>query len=326
MAARRLLLQMLGAALAAPCLAFAQAARRFSVAVLHPGDADDDEPATRPFFEELRRRGWVEGTNIAYDRLYGRGSREYVQGLAGLAAGRAPDLIYATTSTLAAAALKASDSVPLVFTTASDPVALGLVNSFERPGRNATGAYQVAGDVIATRFALLREALPRARRVGILLDRRSAEYQRLKAVHQDAARLAGLELALAEFTNYEAVAKLLAGFRRQGIAAVLVTPSFTLVARRREVSDAAQRNGIALVAHRVEWVEAGALLSYGANSAEAHRRSAGIADRILKGARPADIPVEQAKNFELAVSQRTAKELGVIVPETLLQRANQVID
>lgn len=326
MVARRLLLRWLGAALAAPSLALAQAARRQAVVVLYPGDSEDDEPATRPFYDEMRRRGWVEGTNVEYERLHGRGSRDYLDGLAELAAGRAPDLIYATTSTLALAVLKASDSIPVIFSTAFDPVAVGLVKSLARPGRNATGTYQIPGDLVATRFALLRETFPRLKRVGILLDRRSAEFQRLKSVHQEAARRAGLEFSLAEFSNYEVVAKRLAEFRREGIAAVLVTPSFTLVARRREVSEAALRNGIALVAHRVEWAEAGALLSYGADSAEAHRRGAGIADRVLKGARPADIPVEELKNVELVVSQRTAKALGVALPKTLLQRAKQVID
>ena len=326
MISRRSLLGALGVAVVAPRLAFAQAARRVSIVVLFAGESDDDEPATRAFFDEMRRRGWVEGTNIAYERLYGRGSREYMEGLAETAAGRAPDLIYATTTNIALAVLKAGEAVPVVFMAASDPVASGLVSSLARPNRNATGTYQNPSNVVGKRFELIREAFPRLKRIGVLHDRRSAEYQRQKAGHQEAARRAGLALAEAEFTNYEAVAKILARFRRDGIAAVTLTPSFTLFARRREVSETAARNGIALVAHRVEWAEAGALMTYGAEIAESLRRSAGIADRILKGARPADIPVEQVTKLELVISRRTANELGLSLPASLLQRAHQLID
>ena len=296
------------------------------MAVLFAGESEDDEPATRAFFDEMRRRGWVEGTNIAYERLYGRGSREYVVGLAEAAAGRAPDLIFAATTNIALAALKASESVPVVFMAASDPVASGLVRSLERPNRNATGTYQSARNVVGTRLALIREAFPRLRRIGVLHDRRSADYLLQRTSHQEAARRAGLELVEGEFTNYEAVAKLLARFRRDAITVTALTPSFTLLARRREVAETATRNRIALVAHRVEWAEAGALMTYGTEITESLRRAASIADRILKGAKPADIPVVQVAKLELVISRRTAKELGLSLPTSLLQRANQVID
>ena len=159
-----------------------------------------------------------------------------------------------------------------------------------------------------------------------LLDRRAGDYPRQKVLHQEAARRMKVELFEAEFSNYEAVAKFLARFRRDGIRAVLLAPSFTLIARRREVAGLAARNRVALFAHRVEWAEAGALLSYGAEIADALRRSAAIADRILKGARPAEIPVEQATRIELVVSRRTARELHITLPGPLLRRANQIID
>lgn len=326
MISRRSLLGVLGAAALAPHLSFAQAARKYSMALLFAGDSEDDEPATRVFFEEMRRRGWVDGTNIAYERLYGRGSREYVEGLAEAAAGRAPDVIFAATTTIALAVLKASEAVPVVFMAASDPVSSGLVKSLERPGRNATGTYQNSSNVVGRRLELIREAFPRRKRIGVLYDRLTAEYRRQKSVHQDAARRAGLELAEAEFTNYEAVAKILARFRREEVGVATLAPSFTLLARRREVSEAAARNRIALVAHRVEWAEAGALMTYGTETADSLRRAAAIADRILKGAKPAEIPVEQSTKFELVINRRTAKELGLSLPAALLKRANQVIE
>ena len=326
MTKRRELLGALGAGLIAPRLVFAQAGRKVSVVVLFAGEEEDDEPATRVFFDEMRRLGWAEGANIAYDRLHGRGTREYMEGLAKSAASGKPDLIYATATSIALAVVKESDSVPVVFTASSDPVAAGLVVSLARPGGNATGAYQAPGDAVQKRLELVRQAFPRLKRIGVLLDRRSVDYARQKTVHQDTARLTGLELAVVEFTNYEAVAKHLANFRRDGIVAVELTPSVTLLARRREVAEAALRNRIALVGHRVEWAEAGAVLSYGADVADALRRSAVIADRILKGARPADTPVQLATKFEMVVNQRSAKALGLAVAEEVLRRADRVIE
>lgn len=150
--------------------------------------------------------------------------------------------------------------------------------------------------------------------------------QSRKAAHAKAARAVGLELVSAEFTNFEVIAKILAQFKRDGLIAAEITPSFTLIGRRFEVASLAARNGIALVAHRVEWAEAGAVLTYGVDVGESHRRAARIADRILKGAKPSDIPVERAQKFELAVNNRVATTLGLHISKPLLQRADRVIN
>lgn len=310
----------------APRLAWAQARRMFLVA-LFPGEEEDDQPAAQPFFDELRRRGWVEGTNIEYERLYGRGAREYMEGLAKSAANKAPDLIYASTSAIALAVLKESDSVPVVFTSASDPVASGLVASLRSPSRNATGAYQSAGDGLRRRVQLLRQVMPGVNRVGLVLDRRATEAARQRSLHEDAVRnVPGMSLSVSEFTNFEAVAKLLANFRREGVQAVFLSPSVTLLGRRRDVADTAMRNKLPLVGHRLEWAEAGAILTYGPDVADTLRRSAAIADRVLRGAKPREIPVEQAARFELIVNQRSAKALGLSVPAQLLKTADRVIE
>ena len=297
-----------------------------AVVALFPGEEEDDQPAGQPFFDELRRRGWVEGTNIDYERLYGRGAREYMEGLAKSAANRSPDLIYASTAAIALAVLKETDSVPVIFTSASDPVASGLVSSLRAPARNATGAYQSAGDGLRRRMQLVRQVVPGIARVGLVLDRRATESSRQRTLHEDAARAAGLQLAVSEFTNFEAVAKLFANFRREGVHAVFLSPSVTLLGRRREVTETAMRNKLPLVGHRLEWAEAGAILTYGPDVADALRRSAQLADRVLRGAKPAETPVEQATRFELIVNQRTAKALGIAVPAQLLKTADRVIE
>ena len=211
-----------------------------------------------------------------------------------------------------------------MFTTAADPVAAGMVVSLAKPGRNATGTYQVARDAAPQRFALVREALPLLKRMGAVFDRNAQDYQARRAAHEKAARAVGVELVSAEFNNFEAIAKILAQFKRDNLVAAEITPSFALIARRREVASLAALNGIALVAHRVEWAEAGAVLTYGADSGEAHRRAADIADRILKGSNPGAIPVQRVDKFELAINSRVAIGLALHIPKTLLQRADKV--
>ena len=323
---RRTWLGALVAGLVAPRLAFAQPARIVSVVVLFAGESEDDEPAARSFFDEMRRLGWVEGTNITYERLEGRGEREYVEGLARSAAGRIPDLIYATTTSTALAVVKQTASIPVVFTSAADPVAAGLVASLARPGGNATGAFQSLPDAAQMRFELIREIYPGLKRFGLLLDRRAPDSSRQETMYQDAARRVGLDLMTEKFTNFEAVAKIFANLRRAGIVAVGLTPSYTLIARRREVVETAVRNRLALIGHRSEWAAVGALMTYGAEVADALRRTARIADRILKGVKPADIAVEQATKAELVVNQRTAKTLGITIPDSVLRRADRVIE
>ena len=324
MSKRRILLGAMGAGLVAPRLVFAQAAKMVTVAVLFPGDSDDDEPSARPFFEQMARLGWAEGKSVIYDRHSGKGTRQYLATMASIAAGREPDLIYATTASLAAAVLKESDSLPVVFATTADPVAAGLVVSLAKPGRNATGTYRAAGEAASKRFQLVREAMPQLKRMGAVFDRGAQEYQSRKAAHEKAARAVGLELVSVEFTNFEAIAKILAQFKRDGLIAAEITPSFALIGRRLEVGSLAARNGIALFAHRAEWAEAGAVLTYGVDVGESHRRAARIADRILKGAKPSEIPVERVQNFELVVNNRAAEALGIKIPKPLLQRANKV--
>lgn len=323
---RRLVLQFMAAGLAAPSLVLAQAAKKIpTVAILFAGESADDEPVARPFFEKMAKLGWVEGKSVAYDKHSGKGTRQYLATMVSVAAGREPDLVYATTASLAIAALKENRTLPVVFTTNSDPVAAGLVESLARPGKNATGAYQVAPDASARRFELVRQALPKVKRMGAIFDRSAQDYQKRRAAHEKSARAVGIELVSVEFTNFEAIARILAQFKRDKLIAAEITPSFALIARRIEVAKLAALNGIALVAHRMEWAEAGAVLTYGADSGEAHRRAANIVSRILKGAQPAEIPVERVQKNELAINNRVAEELALHIPKTVLQRANKVI-
>lgn len=322
---RRSLLGLIAAGAGLPRLVFAQAARVPTVAVLYIGESEDEEAAARPFFDAMARLGWVEGKNIAYDRHSGKGARPYLGTMASHAAGAGPDLIFATTITLALAVHKENSALPLVFVTMLDPVAAGLVATLAKPGRNATGAYQAQGDAVRKRFALVRKAMPELKRMGAVFDRSGTDYQTRRASHEKTARAAGIELASMEFTNFEAIAKIFAQYRRDGIRVAEMTPSFALTGRRREVAKTAQRNEIALVAHRAEWADAGAILTYGVDIGENYRRAAALANRILKGAKPGDLPVERPNRMELVVNARAALALGITLPKALLQQANRII-
>jgi len=323
---RRRALAILGIGVTLPQALRAQAPKVVNVAVLFPGESDDDERAARPFFEEMARLGWEEGKNIAYDRHASKGARPYLESLVGTAVGRTPDLIFATTASLAAATLKETKTVPVVFATASDPVAGGLVASLAKPGGNATGIYHVPTEAASKRYAMVRQLLPaKVKRLGAVFDRNAIDWQSRKAAHEKMARTAGLELAATEFTNFEAIAKLFAQYKRDGVTAVEMTPSFALIGRRREVVGLADRNGIALVAHRSEWADAGAVMTFGVDIGLGYRRAAGIVNRVLKGQSPAAISVERANRYELVVNQRAAATLGLDIPKALQQQASKVI-
>lgn len=326
MATRRTLIQLIGAGIVAPRLVFAQSARKALVVVLFPGDSDNDERVAQPFFDEMQRLGWTEGASITYERLSGRGAREYVENLAKIAADLEPQLIFATTGTLALAAVKATQTVPVLFMTAADPVAIKLVASLAKPGGNATGTYQFRKDAVTRCMQLVREAFPHHKRIGVVFDRRGAEVERQRVTYHDAAHRAGLELAAVDFTNFEAIPKIFANYRREGIRAVVMTPSFTLVANRIEAGKFALRNNLALFGYRADWAEAGALMTYGTDGTESLKRTASVANRILKGSPPAETPVEQVTKLELVINMTTAKALGLTIPRQMLARANRVLE
>jgi putative ABC transport system substrate-binding protein len=295
------------------------------VAVLYIGESEDEESAAKPYFDAMARHGWVEGKTIAYDRHAGKGTRPYLDTMASKASGAEPDLVFATTVTLALALRKENSALPMVFVSMTDPVAAGLVTSLAKPGRNATGAFQSQGDAAKRRYALVRQALPELKRMGAVFDRNAADYQARRASHEKYASAAGIQLASTEFTNFEAIAKIFAQMKRDGLAVCEVTPSFALTGRRREAAQLAERNGIALVAHRAEWVDAGAILSYGVDVGENYRRAASLAHRILKGEKPAALPVETPNRLELVANPKAALALGIALPKALLQKANRVI-
>lgn len=294
------------------------------VIVLSAGSPGIDEQAA--FFDHLRRLGWAEGKNVSYERLYARGSRDKIAEIARAAAAKQPDLIYAPTATAAVSATQATRSIPVVFATVTDPTVNGLVASFARPGGNATGTFQIQADLVSKRFEMLREAMPRLKRVGVLLDAKAADYPQQKVRHQDAGRKSGFDLAFSDFSSFDEVAGALTKLKNDRAEAVTVASSFTLISRRKELMELTRREAIPVIAHRLEYAEAGALMTYGADINDTLRRTAEIAHRVLNGANPAETPVEQASKFELIVNLAAAKQLGISFPKAFMARADRLIE
>jgi putative ABC transport system substrate-binding protein len=323
MTGRRRFLALLAVA---PLAARAQDGKKKRVIVLFAGNPETDEPATAPFFHALQRAGWMEGRNISYEHLFARGSREKVAELAKAAAAERPDLIFAPTALAATSASKATKTIPIVFTTVSDPTVVGLAASLARPGRNATGTFQIQTDLVAKKFEMLREALPKVRRVGVVLEGVGVDLPVQRQSHLDAARRSGLEVSIEAFMKFDDVPDILTKLKREGAEVLTVGSSFTMIGLRKQFAEMARRANIPLIAHRVEWAEAGAVLTYGADVGDTLRRTAEIAHRILKGASPAETPIEQASRFELVVNLRAAKEYGLALPKLFLARADRVLE
>jgi putative ABC transport system substrate-binding protein len=236
------------------------------------------------------------------------------------------DLIVARSSIWVQAAKEATTSIPIVFVVHADPVGLGHVASLAKPGGNITGLSEVGQDTEAKRLELLKTTDPRIRRVAVLWHPDTpAHPARVKAV-EEAGRTLRLQLQVVGARTGAELEGAFSSMVRERAQAVLVLASAFVLAERQRISDLAMRHRLPTMFLQREPVEAGGLMSYGPDQADLYRRGAIYIDKILKGARPADLPVEQATKFELVINRKTANDLGLTIPPTLLLQANQVID
>ena len=294
------------------------------VGVLAPSTHAKEEVTLKPFFDEMRALGWIEGQTVAYDRVYANDQHRDLPRLAAEMVAREPALIYAPPTPSAVAAKQATRTIPIVFAAVGDPVGTGLVASLARPGGNVTGVVSVIDSLAPKRVELLREILPGAKRLGVPGDPADTRSTIDLAALAPVATALGLTIVVAEASNPVefdvAVTKLIG----QGVDAVLSGTTISANLRERLI-ELANRRRVPVVGHASYMAEAGALFSYGASRADQLRRSAQLVDKILKGAKPADIPVEQPTKFELVINMKTARALGITIPKSLLLRADEVI-
>ena len=294
------------------------------VGILTTGRASGPQTYSKLFMQTLRELGWAEGRNVVYDRVYAEGDFARLPALAAELVARAPDLVYTTNNPPALAIFGKTRTIPIVFSTVLDPIGAGLVQSLARPGGNVTGVANIGPELAAKRMQILREAFPKMQRVGVLMITSRTSARGLKAVEQTIGTTVRVIPAVAN-----TAAELDAGFSllvEQRAEAVLLLQTALFMTERKRVLDLAMKHRLPVMGYRTAFADDGALMAYSELLEEQIRRAAHIADKILRGAKPADIPVEQPTKFELVINLRTARALGITIPEKSLLQADRVIE
>jgi putative tryptophan/tyrosine transport system substrate-binding protein len=326
MTRRRFLLMSLSGAVAVPLGAGAQQPGRvYRVAILH---LTSPTPPVRAFRSALRELGWVEGQTLAVDFRSAEGQAERLEVLAAELAASQPDVIVTGTSGAAVAAKRATATIPIVMAVSVDPVGLGVVQSLARPGANITGQAILSPELSAKRLELLNEALPRVGRVAIFWNAAAGRpaVERHLAVSQDAARTLGIQLFPVEVAGTEALDTAFRDATRVRAGAIVTVQSALFQSLNGRLARLALNHRVPVLSSESGFAEAGGLMNYGDDLDQAWRRAAVQVDRILKGASPADLPVEQPTKFQLVINLKTARSLGLMIPSALLLRADQIIE
>ena len=281
------------------------------------------------FRQGLRDLGYVEGRNVVIEYRSAEGKRERLPALAAELVALKVDVIFVGGGTrVTLAAMQATKTIPIVFTGVGDPVTSGLVTNLARPGGNVTGLSGLGPELVGKRLEQLTQAVPGVSRVAVLrlpgaLGERT-EKEMLKGADV-AARALGVRLQFVEARGPDDFDRAFSDMTRAHAGALTLLPSNMFLREHRRLVDLAAKNRLPAVYTSREFVDAGGLMSYGANTADLFRRAATYVDKILKGAKPGDLPVEQPTKFELVINLKTAKALGLTIPPSLLQRADEVI-
>jgi putative ABC transport system substrate-binding protein len=279
---------------------------------------------TAAFVSRLRELGWVEGRTVSIEYRWADGRADRVAELASELV-RLNANVIVTTGTGVPALKQATSVIPIVFTIASDPIASGLVTSLSRPGGNVTGLSQLAADLGGKRLDILRDVVPDLRRLAILHNAGNAATSAERAQVEEAARTLSLEVLNSGILRAEDITPAIEALKGR-VDAIYVLADPLMNTNRARISALALAAGLPTLSGIREYVEAGVLMSYGPNFPDLFRRTADYVDKILRGAKPADLPVEQPTKFDLVFNLTTSKVLGLKVPETFLVRADEVID
>jgi putative ABC transport system substrate-binding protein len=316
-----------GATVAWPLAAHAQQPAMPVIGWLDPRPRDDNAFFVRGFRQGLKEAGYVEGENVTIEYRWAENQIDRLPDLAADLVRRRVAVIATTGGIASASAAKgATTTIPIVFATAEDPVRLGLVASLARPGGNLTGVNFLSAELVAKRLELLRELVPAAVRVAVLINPAGATPEITLRDVEPAARAIGLQTLIARASTREEIDVVFAGFARErpDILFVGTDPFFT--SRRVQLVHLATRRALPATYPGRQYPEIGGLMSYGSDLTDAFRQIGVYAARILKGVKPADLPVVQASKFELVINAQTARILGLAVPPTLLARADEVIE
>jgi ABC-type uncharacterized transport system substrate-binding protein len=321
---RRFVGAMVCVTVAAPLVTKAQTmATVRRIGFLRPAAPDPPEELLQ--FVALRKLGWIDGQNLLVEQRYANSKAELLRPLAEELVRLRVDLIVTAGTSATLAAKRATNTIPIVFWSAADPVRTGLVASLARPGGNVTGFSVVITELEAKRLALLREWVPAVRRIGRLENPSNPYYRATRKDFEQACRSLSVQPIFVEVAAAGDLANAIAEVPRRGGDGLLVGPDPLFYDNRATLMRAALGLALPTTVSRDFIHEVGALVAYNHLESEEDERGAAMIDRILRGARPADLPVEQPTKFELILNLKTAKALGIAVPPTLLSRADEVI-
>jgi len=289
------------------------------IGILIAASATSFSPRVEALRQRLRELGYVEGKNILIEVRYAEGNRERSADLAAELVRLKVDVIVTNG---VSAAKKASATIPIIFTSFADPVGAGLVSSLARPGGNITGLTGMSPDLDGKRLELLKESVPKVARVAFLWATGGTSRE---PEMEAAAKAIGVKLLSLEVRSLDDFEGAFAQAKRDGAQALIATPHTFINTQQRQVLEFAAKNRLPAMYPNTEFVEAGGLMSYGPNNVDSFRRAADFVDKILKGTKPADLPVEQPTKFELVINLKTAKQIGLTIPQSVLYRADKVI-
>ncbi|MDB5583644.1 MAG: hypothetical protein JWR80_8820 [Bradyrhizobium sp.] len=323
---RRQFIAGLAATAAWPCSALAQQPARLpTIGYLGAYTQAIQEQWTAAFVKRLRELGWIEGRTIAIEYRWAEGRAERFAEIADEFVRLKVSLIVTGGTAPVLAAKHATSDIPIVFATAADPLGTGIVDSLAKPGGNITGLSLQWTDLAAKRLELLREVVPGLNRLAIMANAAAPGAMLEMAEVGTAARSLGLESVAVEFRRTEDIASVLAGIRGRA-EALFVCGDPLANTNRTQINAAALSAMIPTMYASREYVEAGGFISYGASFSDLYRRSGDYVDKILRGTKPGDLPIQQPVRFDFVINQKTAKALGLTVPPTLLARADEVIE
>jgi len=326
---RREFITLFGGAAVWPLAARAQQGermRRIGVFMTTATDDPEGQAQITAFLQGLQQLGWSNGRNVRIDTRWPAGDAERIRRYAAELIQLAPDVILATGAVTVAPLLQASRTVPIVFAIVPDPVGAGFVESLARPGGNATGFMQFEYSLSGKWLELLKQIAPAVTRAAVLRDPAVAGGIGQFAVIQSVAPGIGVEVSPINVRDGTEIERAVTAFARSANGGLIVTSSALAVVHRDLIVALAARHKLPAVYYRRLYVPGGGLISYGPDFVDQFRRAAGYVDRILKGEKPADLPVQAPTKYELVINLKTAKALGLDIPPTLLARADEVIE
>jgi putative ABC transport system substrate-binding protein len=324
---RRKFITLVGAAAATwPLVARAQQSAKAVIGFLNSASPDGYAPQVNAFRQSLKKTGYVEGQNVAIEYRWAENQIARLPTLAAELVRRQVSVIAAGGSPVSALAAKsATTTIPIVFMNAADPVAIGLVASFNRPGGNLTGTTLLSAELVAKRLGILRDLLPSVKRIAMLVNPTRPGVEAQKAQVNEAAQALGLSLQILEAgSTRDFDAAFQAASHQDG--ALIVAPDALFLAQHDQIADLAMRYRIATMFELRDFVEAGGLISYGGRSVDLYRQGATLTGQILRGKKPADLPVLQPTKFELAINMKTAKALGLTISPDLISIADELVE